>query len=90
VTGKEGTLAAIVLHGVNGPLTVKGQAYSGMMPSFQAQLDDAQLAALLTYLRSQWGNASPALTAELVAGVRQPTAARTAPFAGGNELAALP
>jgi mono/diheme cytochrome c family protein len=60
------------------------------MPTFKEQLDDAQLAAVLTYLRAQWGNASPSVTAEVVAGVRQATAARSAPFSSGNELSALP
>jgi mono/diheme cytochrome c family protein len=90
VTGKETTLAAIVLHGINGPLTVKGQTFNGAMPTFKAQLDDAQIAALLTHLRRQWGNTSPAVTADVVAGVRQRLSARNAPFAGGDELTALP
>jgi mono/diheme cytochrome c family protein len=90
VVGKETTLAAIVLHGVSGPLTVKGQSFNGAMPAFQGQLDDAQIAALLTHLRTQWGHASPAVTAELVARVRQASSARTAPFAGEHELSALP
>jgi mono/diheme cytochrome c family protein len=90
VVGKETTLAAIVLHGVSGPLNVKGQSFNGAMPTFKQQLDDAQLATLLTFLRAQWGNASPAVTSELVASVRQATSARIARFAGGNELAALP
>ena len=90
VAGKDITLAAIVLHGVSGPISVKGQAFNGAMPTFKEQLDDAQLAAVLSYLRSQWGNTSPAVTAEVVAGVRHATAARSAPFAGGHELSALP
>jgi mono/diheme cytochrome c family protein len=90
VVGKDTTLVAIVLHGVTGPISVKGQTFNGAMPTFKAQLDDAQLAALLTHLRAQWGNAGPAVTAEVVAGVRQATAARAAPFAGGDELSALP
>lgn len=90
VAGKDTTLAAIVLHGVNGPISVKGQAFNGAMPSFKGQLDDAQLAAVLTYLRSQWGNRAPPVTADAVALVRQATVARSAPFAGGDELLALP
>jgi mono/diheme cytochrome c family protein len=90
VVGKDTTLVAIVLHGVTGPISVKGQTFNGAMPTFKAQLEDAQLAALLTHLRAQWGNAGAAVTAEVVAGVRQATAARAAPFAGGDELSALP
>ncbi|HSI60710.1 MAG TPA: cytochrome c, partial [Ideonella sp.] len=90
VNGKEGTAAAIVLHGVSGPLTVKGQTFNGAMPAFQAQLSDAQIAALLTHLRSHWGNASPPVTAQTVGQVREALKARTGPFAGDQELAALP
>ena len=89
VTGKESTLAAVVLHGVDGPLTVKGSTYNGAMPAFAAQLGDAELAALLTHIRSQWGNTAAPVTAEAVAAARQETAARTTPFKGDAELAAL-
>lgn len=90
VNGKEATLAAIVLHGVSGPLVVKGSNYSGAMPAFKAQLDDAQIAAVLSYLRSQWGNGSNAVDVSTVAGVRDATKTRSEPFAGGEELRTLP
>lgn len=86
VAGKDSTLAAIVLHGINGPLTVKGNAYQGAMPAFKAQLGDAQIAAVLSHVRSQWGNRSPAVTAEAVARVRQDTQARSTSYAGDKEL----
>ncbi|MBX3607232.1 MAG: cytochrome c [Piscinibacter sp.] len=90
VAGKEGTLAAIVLHGINGPLTVGAQTYSGAMPSFKDQLDDAQIAAVLSYLRSQWGNAAGPVDAGTVARVREALHGRSGPFAGDAELKALP
>ena len=86
VTGPDETLAAIVLHGVSGPLTVRGAAYDGAMPGFAAQLQDAELAAVLSFVRTQWGNAAPAVGAETVGRVRQATAARAAPFKGDAEL----
>ena len=89
VTGKESTLAAVVLHGINGPLTVKGATYNGAMPPFAAQLGDAEVAAVLTHIRGQWGNGAAPVKAETVAAVRQDTAARTAPFNGDADLAAL-
>lgn len=89
VTGKGSTLAAIVLHGIGGPLTVKGQHYDGAMPAFQQQLQDSEIAAVLTYIRGQWGNAGAALSPELVATVRRETAARTTPFNGDSELLPL-
>ncbi len=89
VLGKDTTLANIVLHGINGPLTVKGSAYNGAMPAFKDQLQDAELAAVLTHIRGHWGNGGGAVTAALVAGVRKETAARAEPFKGDAELVAL-
>lgn len=89
VIGKEATLAAIVLHGINGPLTVNGKPFNGAMPAFQDQLQDAELAAVLTHIRSQWGNAASPVLADTVAGVRKDTASRTEPFKGDVELGPL-
>jgi len=87
VGGDPATLVSIVLHGVSGPLTVKGNKYDGQMPAFGAQLNDVELAALLSHVRGQFGNAAAPVTADAVAAVRRDTAARTAPFAGDAELA---
>lgn len=72
----------VVLGGLAGPITVKGQTYTGEMPSF-AHLSDAEIAAVLNYVRGAWGNAKlrPAgmapIDAATVAAVRatSPTAA---------------
>jgi mono/diheme cytochrome c family protein len=58
------------------------------MPSFAAKLKNEQVAAVLSHLRSSWGNASPALAAETVAKVRA-EASNNAPFAGDKELLPL-
>jgi len=50
VLGKPDTLAAILLHGVSGPLEVKGTVYQGAMPAFGSSLGDAEIAAVLTHL----------------------------------------
>jgi mono/diheme cytochrome c family protein len=68
---------AIVLHGIRGPITVKGQTYYGMMLALGGSFTDVQIAAVTTYIRSQWGNAAPAVTPELVARVRAATASRS-------------
>lgn len=87
VTGKERVLANILLHGINGELTVKGTTYKGSMPSFQ-QLGDAELAAVATYVRSSWSNQAAPVKAEVFAAERKDHP-RDKPFAGGAELAAL-
>lgn len=89
VVGKDTTLASIVLHGINGTLTVQGKSYNGAMPAFKDQLGDAELAALLTYIRGQWGNQGAAVPTETVAQVRAQTQARTEPYKGDAELAAM-
>ncbi len=89
VTGQEKTLIAAVLHGIEGPLTVKGQSYNGAMPAFASQVSDAELAALLTHIRSQWGNSAGPITAEVVAAVRSETAGQSGPYQGDAELSAL-
>lgn len=88
VTGRDSTAAAILLHGINGPLTVKGVTYNGAMPAFGSQLSDEQIAALLTHLRSQWGNTAAPVTAETVAKTREEHKTRTSAFAGDKELPA--
>lgn len=59
----------IALQGTSGPMTVNGVEYQGVMPA-PTQLDDAQVAAILTHVRSSWGNTGDAVTAAEVAKVR--------------------
>ena len=70
---------AIVLHGLQGPIKVKGVEFNGQMAAW-AQLSDDQIAAILTYERSSWGNAAPAVVPADVAAVRAATASRTNPW----------
>jgi mono/diheme cytochrome c family protein len=69
-------IIAIVLHGLNGPITVKGNTYNNAMTPFGGILRDDQIANVLTYIRSEWGNNAPAITAEQVAAVRAQLGAR--------------
>ncbi len=89
VTGKEDVLAKIVLHGITGPLTVKGAKFSGAMPAFKDQLKDDEIAAAATYVRAHWGNQAPPVAAEVIAKARTETASRTTSFNGDAELEAL-
>ena len=87
VTGDGRVLANILLHGVTGEMTVAGASFKGAMPSFR-QLGDAELAAVASYVRSEWSNKAAALQPDLFAAERK-AATRTAPFNGGDELKAL-
>jgi mono/diheme cytochrome c family protein len=81
-------LVKILLHGLQGPIQVKGATYNGAMPPWK-QLKDEQIAAILTYIRNEWGNSAPAITAEQVAKVREETAGQTEPYTQ-NQLKAIP
>jgi mono/diheme cytochrome c family protein len=87
VIGNVDTLSAIVLHGIEGELTVLSQPFNGVMPPFKDQLSDAEISALVTYIRSAWGNGAGAVDAVAVAKIRQETNARAGAFKGGVELA---
>jgi len=88
VLGDERVLASILLHGVNGELVVKGNTYKGAMPAF-GTLADEDIAAVLTYIRSDWGNSAKPVTAATVKAQREATKDQTAPYAGGQALKAL-
>ena len=88
VQGDTRILANILLHGINGEISVAGVTYSGAMPAFQ-QLSDAELAAVASYIRSAWSNKAEALPATLVEQERKAGSARTTPFEGGAALKAL-
>ena len=85
VIGDEKILANILLHGVNGEMIVKGNTYKGAMPAWKSLSDD-ELAAVLTYIRSDWGNVAPPIKAETIKTQRELTKARTEPYAGGSSI----
>ena len=70
----------IVLHGLQGPITVKNTSFNNAMTPFADQLTDDQIAAVISYERSSWGNAASKITAEQVAAVRAATKSQTAPW----------
>jgi mono/diheme cytochrome c family protein len=89
VTGSDARLVQILLHGVQGPMDVNGVTYNGLMPAWKS-LSDEEIAAISTYIRSNWGNSASAVSAELVATERTRTADRTASWNGGAELETMP
>lgn len=70
VQGNEQRLIRVLLNGLTGPVTVNGKEYNSTMPGLANQLSDAQIAAILTYIRSEWGNDAPEVAVETVAAVR--------------------
>ena len=83
VTGSEERLIRIALYGLKDPITVKGTSYNGIMPPFgkgvpetMKNWSDDRIAAVLTYIRQEWGNQAGPITAEKVAEVHAKDAAR--------------
>lgn len=71
-------LVKILLHGLQGVVEVKGNIYNNAMPA--QNLNDAQMAAVLTYIRNEWGNSAPPISEEFVAKIREETTGRTEPW----------
>lgn len=93
VTGSEERIIRILLHGLSGPIKVEGKDYNSVMPAIGPggyNWNDEKIAAVLTYIRQEWGNNAPAVTKEKVTEVRTKGAAgRTTPWTAA-ELEAIP
>ncbi len=62
-------LVHIITKGLSGKVEVDGKIYKSLMPA-QAQLTDEEIADVLTYLRSEFGNSYDAIDVELVKKIR--------------------
>lgn len=70
VLGDKEKLIGILLNGSAVGLEIKGKTYSNNMPSFD-YLSDQQIADVLTYVRSNFGNDAEAITPSEVKTVRK-------------------
>ena len=71
-TGGSKRPAMIVLKGLQGPVTVKGQKFgSAVMQPWDKTLTDQKIADVLTYERSEWRNSASPVTAEQIAALRK-------------------
>jgi mono/diheme cytochrome c family protein len=78
----------IVLKGLQGPVTVKGQHYgSAVMQPWEKTLTDQKVADVVTYERTAWGNKGTPVTAEGVAALRKELAGRAESFTEPDILA---
>jgi mono/diheme cytochrome c family protein len=85
VAGSEKRMIRIVLQGMRGKLKVKGEEFELDMPSLGV-LDDEQVAAVLTYVRREWGHTFPAVSPESVKQVRKETENREDAWTMGELL----
>jgi len=85
-----GRVIRIVLNGLQGPLTVTGQQFNsnGMVP-WRDTLTDQQIADVLTYVRSEWGNNAPEVKPEQVKAIRDKTAGRSGQWLADELLKVL-
>lgn len=76
----------ILLHGITGKLTVKDVAYTGQMPAFKEKLSDDEIAAVLSYVRSNFGNSGGKIGADIVKAEREAGKDRKDPWNGDEDL----
>lgn len=81
--------ARIVLHGLRGPIVRNGVQINGQMASWKDQLSDKEIADVLTYVRSAFGNSAGPVTEDEVRDVRERTASRFVPYSEAEVLQSL-
>lgn len=69
ITGDIHKTIEVVLNGLEGPITVNGQAYDGIMPANNF-LKDEEIAQILTYVRQEFGEGADGIQAFEVRVVR--------------------
>lgn len=69
VLGPSERLVRVVLHGLSGPIKVQGRTHAGDMPAFGG-LADEEIAAVLTYIRQEWGHSAAPIEPAQVAAIR--------------------
>ena len=68
-----------ILHGMQGPITVKGVTYNSMMPAVTT-LSEKEIADVVTYVSNSWGNAGPTVTEDEVKAIKKKYADRKTPW----------
>ena len=79
VTGDPERLAKILMHGLQGRIEVLGRTYDQAMPAAPFK-KDADIAAIMTYIRQAWDNDADPVTPEFVKDVREATKDRLQPW----------
>ena len=79
----------IPLEGLSGPLQVEGKDWSLVMAPMGAGLSDSDLAAVMTYIRSAWGNKGGDVAPDDVKAIRAKLGAHPQPIAA-DKLSTLP
>ena len=89
VLGSDERIVAAIIRGLAGPIEVKGNVYNGAMPP-QPHLTDDQIAEVVTYIRSEWGNDAPPVTPDQVAYAREKHGKGSGMFSAATLSAEIP
>jgi mono/diheme cytochrome c family protein len=79
-------LAHIPLLGISGPIKVGGKDWNLNMAAMGAALPDEDLAGVLSYIRSSWGNQAGAVTADDIRKIRSEMGKGAQPMTGEQML----
>ena len=81
----------IILNGLQGPITVKGQEFNGAMVPWRDTIPDpADIAAIATFIRQEWGNTGAPVSPEKVAEIKTATESRGGRAWTAAELESIP
>jgi mono/diheme cytochrome c family protein len=80
--------AMVVMKGLQGPVTVKGQKYGTAVMQPWESLGDQKVADVLTYERQEWGNKGGPVTKEQIAALRKELASHPGSFSEADLHAA--
>ena len=80
VQGSEKRLCAILLKGLQGPVEINGKPFptAAVMPPWETQLSPKKIAAVLTYVRQEWGNKAPEISEAKVKAAKEEFGAHAA------------
>jgi mono/diheme cytochrome c family protein len=77
-------LAQILVSGMIGPIDTEGHKFSGLMPSFRAELSDADIAATIDYVLGTYNGVSDAGATKPIAPEDVAAASAANPIATGT------
>jgi mono/diheme cytochrome c family protein len=91
VLGSKERLAAILLKGLQGAVTVDNSTFSTMvMPAQESVLSPEKLADLMTYIRGSWGNTAGPVTVDEVNAAKTKLTSRTTAYSEAELLQIAP
>ncbi len=79
VLGEPEPLLAILIHGIEGLMSIRGVHYNQQMPPSPFPADE-DIAAIASYVRTAWTNDAGVVHADLVASVRKATSGHRGPW----------